>query len=462
MNPGDFRLILLAVAAIGGLVVLVTRVRLNAFVALLGAALAVGLGASLMGVPTPDGPYTIGATLESIQSGLGGTLGGIASILGLGALLGGLLAGSGAAAVLATGLENLFGPRRIAWALLLLGVLVGLATWFAVGIVLLTPILLTVASRPGAQPLRILLPVLAALSITHGLLPPHPGPVVAHAALGVDAGLVLLWGTVVGVPTLLLTGPLLARWLQPRVTLTPALPPASPTADTSGHRPPGPVSTLVTILLPVGLMLGATLTGLLLGPEHPTARVAAVLGHPTVAMLLAVIWALWALGIRSARDLPTLQRWTESGLGGVGTTLLVVGAGGAFARVLRDAGVADALGRAGGLLHLPPLLYGWLLAVFVRVATGSATVSITTAAGLLVPVLAAHPAMTPHQKALIVVALGSGSLCLSHLNDGGFWIVKDCLGLTVGQTLRTWTVCETLIGLLGLVLSWACFQCLAP
>ena len=471
MQPGDPILILLALAAIAGLVGLVTRLQVPAFVALLLAALAVGIGAAWLGRPVPATggttvPYSIAATLQSIRTGLGGTLGGIAFLLGLGALLGSLLAGSGGAAVLADRLGTVFGPARTGVALLVLGVLVGLATWFAVGLVLLAPILLAVAARPGSVPVRILLPVLAALSITHGLLPPHPGPVVAMDALGVDAGRVLLWGGIVGAPVLLLTGPLLARGLAPRVALTPAaLTPAATVAEdgtpTEVRRLPGVPATLLAILLPVALMLTSTLSELVLGAGHPFSRAAAVAGHPTVALLVAVGWSLWALGHRTGCGLGAVRRRAEAGLAAVGGTMLVVGAGGAFAQVLRDAGVADALGRVGTRLHLPPLVYGWLLAVFVRVATGSATVAITTAAGLLVPVLAGHPDINDHQRALLVVALGSGSLCLSHLNDGGFWIVKDCLGLTVGQTLRTWTVCETLIGVLGLAFSAVCFHLVA-
>lgn len=285
-------------------------------------------------------------------------------------------------------------------------------------------------------------------------------------ALGVDAGRVLLWGGIVGAPVLLLTGPLLARWLAPRVALTPAAPtPAATVAEDAtpaeARRLPGVTATLLAILLPVALMLTSTLCELVLGAGHPFSRSAAVAGHPTVALLVAVGWSLWALGYRTGCGPGAVRGRAEAGLTAVGGTLLVVGAGGAFAQVLRDAGVADALGRVGTRLHLPPLVYGWLLAVFVRVATGSATVAITTAAGLLVPVLAGHPDINDHQRALLVVALGSGSLCLSHLNDGGFWIVKDCLGLTVGQTLRTWTVCETLIGVLGLAFSAACFHLVA-
>lgn len=464
MSLHDSTLIALTGLAIGALVLLVTRWKINAFIALLVASLIVGGGAVLLGhgkvqlTPAQPVPFTLIDVLKSFQEGLGGTLGGIAAVLGLGAMLGRLLAESGGAEVLARRFTEMFGLGRIGWGVLALGLAVGLATWFAVGLILLTPIVLTLARQTQRPFLLLALPLVAALSVTHGLMPPHPGPVVAVAALGGDMGLVLLWGAVVGLPTILIAGPVLARWLHPRV------PVETPAAKAGGENPlrpanpPGFALTLGTILLPVILMLAATVAELVLPAASPLRDALRIAGHSTLALLVSVGFALWSFGFRCGYPAGQLARFLEHSVAGVGMTLLVVGGGGGFARVLRDAGVADAIGHAGQWLHLPPLLYGWLLAVFVRVATGSATVAITTAAGLLAPVLALQPGLTPHHVALVIVALGCGSLFLSHLNDGGFWIVKDCLGLTVGQTLRTWTVCETVIGVLGMLLALLCFQ----
>jgi GntP family gluconate:H+ symporter len=209
-------------------------------------------------------------------------------------------------------------------------------------------------------------------------------------------------------------------------------------------------------------MLLASVAAVVLPSTSAARAPIAFIGNPTVALLIAVLFSSWALGTRCGLSRAHVLRLTEQSIAAVGMTLLVVGGGGGFARVLRDVGVADAIGRAGEVLHLPPLLYGWLLSAFIRVATGSATVAITTASGLLVPVLAHHPELTAHQVALVIVAVGCGSLFLSHLNDSGFWIVKDLLGLSVSQTLRTWSVCETILGLAGAALALIAFLAISP
>jgi GntP family gluconate:H+ symporter len=211
-------------------------------------------------------------------------------------------------------------------------------------------------------------------------------------------------------------------------------------------------------LLPVLLMLLGTLAELTLPKGHTLRDVATFVGNPTMALMTSVIFCLWSLGTNCGYTKARLLKFTETSVAAVGMTILVVGGGGGFARVLRDGGVADAIGRVGESFHLSPLFYGWLISAFIRVATGSATVAITTASGLLVPVLALHPELSQTHVALIIVAIGCGSLFLSHLNDAGFWIVKECLGLTVAQTFKTWTICETIVGLVGLAFAAVCYQ----
>jgi GntP family gluconate:H+ symporter len=215
---------------------------------------------------------------------------------------------------------------------------------------------------------------------------------------------------------------------------------------------------LFSILLPVLLMLLSTVAELTLPKGHTLREIAAFIGNPTIALMVSVIFCLWSLGTNCGYTKARLLKFTETSVAAVGMTILVVGGGGGFARVLRDTGVADAIGRFGEQFNLSPLLYGWLISAFIRVAVGSATVAITTASGLLVPVLALHPELSQTHIALIIVAIGCGSLFLSHLNDAGFWIVKDCLGLSVAQTFKTWTVCETIVGLIGLLIAWICYQ----
>jgi len=461
MNPTDWKLIVLALAAIGVLVLLVTRLKVNAFISLVIASLLVGGGAVLMEIPFKDAtgkvaPYTMLGVAKSIQDGLGATLGGIAAVLGLGAMLGKLLAESGGAEVLAKRFAAMFGPKNIQWCIMALALAVGLTTWFAVGLVLLLPILLTLTHETKQPFLKLTLPLLACLSVMHGVMPPHPGPVVAVEALKANMGLVLFWGFVIGIPTAAVAGPIFARLAVKRVE---AKPPAvvQNVARDPKLKAPGFGMTLLSILLPVVLMLISTLAELTLPKGNHTREVATFIGNPSIALLVSVVFATWSLGTKCGYQLPQLLKFTESSVGAIGMTILVVGGGGGFARVLRDSGVAESIGRIAEAAHLPPLLYGWLISAFIRVATGSATVSIVTASGLLVPVLAAHPEFSPHQVALIICAIGCGSLFLSHLNDAGFWIVKDCLGLTVGQTLRTWTVCETIVGIAGMLFSLVAF-----
>ena len=457
MSPGDLQLIGVALGAIAVLVLLVTRFKLNAFVALMIASLIVGGAAVAMGQKaTGSGaPYTMLGVAKSIQDGVGSTLGGIAAVLGLGAMLGKLLAESGGAEVLAKRFAAFFGPKNIQWCMVALALAVGLTTWFAVGLVLLLPILLTL-TRETKQPfLTLALPLLSCLSVMHGLMPPHPGPVVAIETLKASVGSVLFWGFVVGIPTAMVAGPLYAKWAVKRVEAVP--PVANEGVVDPSLRPPGFGLTLLSILLPVGLMLLATVTELILPKGHPVRETAAFIGNPTMALMFSVIFCLWSLGSRCGYSRPRLLKFTETSVAAIGMTILVVGGGGGFARVLRDSGVAEAIGRFGEQLHLSPLLYGWLISAFIRVATGSATVAITTASGLLVPVLALHPELSSSQISLIIVAIGCGSLFLSHLNDAGFWIVKDCLGLTVMQTFKTWTVCETIVGLIGMVFAQVCY-----
>lgn len=468
MNPQDWKLIVLALAAIAALVLLITRFKFNAFVALLMASLIVGGGAVVMGRTIKDGgkdiAYSMLGVATSFSSGLGATLGGIAAVIGFGTMLGKLLAESGGAEVLAKRFAAFFGPKNIQWCIMALALAVGLTTWFAVGLVLLLPILLTLTHETKQPFLRLSLPLLACLSVMHGVMPPHPGPVAAVDALKASQasmGLVLFWGFIIGIPTAAVAGPIYARYAVKRVSANPPPIPQKTKSTAAGFRLPGFWLTLFSILLPVVLMLVATLAELTLEKGDPMRETATFVGNPSIALLLAVLFAAWSLGTNCGYTKAEVWKFTEQSIGAVGMTILVVGAGGGFARVLRDSGIADAIGRAGQEANLSPLLYGWLVSAFIRVATGSATVAITTASGLLVPVLAAHPELNPHQVALIICAIGCGSLFLSHLNDSGFWIVKDCLGLTVPQTFKTWTVCETIVGVAGMLFSLVAYHLLA-
>ena len=437
MSELDWLRIALAVAGVGMLVGLVSWSRLNAFLALLAAALYVGVSA---------GQPMLGVA-KSFQDGLGSTLGGVAGVICLGTMLGKLLAESRGAEVLAKEFARFFGPRRIGWCVMALALTIGLTTWFAVGLILLAPILHTLTRETKRPFLQLALPMLACLSVMHGLMPPHPGPVIAINALHANQGLVLMWGFVLGIPVAVIAGPVFARLATKRLAITSDT--AEPPPPHPGSRKPGFAWTLFSMLLPVGLMLLATLADLTMS-DGPLRQLADCAGNPTVALFIAVLFGHWSLGLNCGFGAGQLLKFTEESVSSVGMTILIVGGGGGFARVLQTSGTSDAMGDMAAAAHLPPLLYCWMVSAFIRVATGSSTVALTAASALMAPVMAAHPGVN---KELAVISIGCGSLFLSHLNDGGFWIVKDCLNLSIAQTFRTWSVCETIVGLSGLALT---------
>lgn len=462
MTQTDWNLILLALASVGTLVVLVTRWKVNAFIALALAALIVGAGAVVMGV-TPKGAktaLTMTGVIEVFGARLGKSLGGIAAVIGLGTMLGKLLAESGGAEVLAKRFAAFFGPKRVIWCIMVLAIAVGLPTWFAVGLVLLLPILLTLTAETKKPFLLLAIPLLSCLSVMHGLMPPHPGPVAAigsfaAAGLNPNMGMVLVWGFLIGIPTAIVAGPVFARRAVKTVE---AQPPPMPTPKgREGITPPPFGLTLFTILLPILLMLVDTVVKVIFaGVAKPTEfqtsliNFASFIGNATIALLASVLFAAWSLGMRCGYTPARVWKFTEESIAAVGMTLLVVGAGGGFAGVLETAGVANSMGLMAQAWGLPILVFAWLVSAFIRVSTGSATVAITTAAGLIAPIMGNYPGTNVE---LLIIAIGCGSLFLSHLNDAGFWIVKECLGLTVAQTLKTWTVTETIVGIAGLLLT---------
>jgi len=427
-------LLTLALAAVVLLVLLVTWLKVNAIISLLLAALVAGIGA---GIPPLE-------TLQHFQQGLGKTLGDVTLIIVLGSMLGRLLAESGGAMVLARGFQSFFGPTRAVLCICVLAFVVGLATWFAVGFYLLLPILFSLVRESRRSLLYLALPMMAFLSVLHGITPPHPGPVTALLELGANSGRVLLYGLLAGIPTAIIAGPVFAWVCRNQL---PAIAVPEPVLQAADRKTPGFLLTFGIMLLPVMLMVAETAGALLLDKEDSLQLGLAFAGHPVVALTLALLLALYFFGRASGFTRTQVGGFCEQSVMEVGMALLVVGAGGGFARVLREAGIATALEHVTADLKLSPLVYAWLLAAFLRVATGSAAVAITAGSGLLLPLLKTDPTIN---RELAVLALGFGSLFLSHLNDGGFWIVKTSLGMSVGETLRTWTVMETLIGLVGL------------
>jgi GntP family gluconate:H+ symporter len=430
------RLPLLAGLAVLALVLLIARARLHAFIALALVSITLGLAAGM--------PPT--AAIRAFQEGVGATLGFIAVVIGLGTVFGKLLAESGAARVVATAMTGTVGARGLPWTVAALGFIIGLPVFFSVGLVLLFPIVVGLAAASRRPLLSLALPLVAGLSASHGLVPPHPGPLAAIDRLGADTGRAILYAILCATPAVMIAGPVFVRLVIPRLaraTLTTVL------IDSSGApaRPPGFATSVLTILLPVLLMLSATLADVTLAADEPVRRWIDFAGSPAVAMLVATLVALRVFGTACGFDMKTLLRFCEESLGPIASVLLVVGAGGGFGRVLDQAGVGQSIAAATASLPVSTLVAGWLIAALLRVAVGSATVAITTAASLVTPMAAADPSTS---RELLVVALGAGSLVASHVNDGGFWLVKEYLGLEVGDTLRSWTVMETIISVVAL------------
>ncbi|GAA0520743.1 gluconate:H+ symporter [Saccharopolyspora thermophila] len=430
----DTRLLVAAVAGIAVIVVLISWAKLHPF-------LSLALGAATLGV-VAGMPF--GDLVETFTKGLGKTVGDVGLLVALGAMLGKLLTDTGGAGQIVETVLRRTTRRTLPWAMVFIAALLGLPMFFEVGVVLLVPVVVMVASRSQQPMLRIGIPALAGLSILHGLVPPHPGPLAAVDALRVDLGLTLALGVVVAIPTAIVAGPLFGSHIARRVDLPPATHLLGTTPEqVAPERRPGFVASVAMLLLPVVLMLGKSLADLTLPEDSAGYRVLDTVGTPVVALMLTVLIAIVVLGggARFGRD--RLSDVIGGSLPAIAGIILIVGAGGGFKQTLVDSGVNTMITDVASGAHLSPLVLGWLIAVGIRVATGSATVATISAAGMVAPLVTGMP---PAQGAL---AIGSGSLFLSHVNDAGFWLVKEYFGMTVGQTLRTWSVMETLLSVVS-------------
>lgn len=434
----DTLLLVEATIAIVGLVILVSVVRVHPFVALTIAAGFIGVAS---GMPADK-------IVAAFQEGFGGVLGFVGVIVGLGTMLGKLMVESGGAAEIAQTLIRAFGERRVHWAMVLGAFLVGLPLFFEVGFVLLVPLVFIVAREAGLSVVRIGIPLLAGLSVVHGLVPPHPGPLLAIGIFNADIGLTILYGLIIGLPTAIVAGPmlgsLLARRVPGRLTAAAEQQAARHTAVTSA---PTFTVTLATILLPVVLMLLKSLADIRLSDGHRVRIWMDVIGHPIPALLISLVVAMVTFGRARGLTRRHILSVLEASLTPTAGILLIVGAGGGFKQMLVASGVGAAIGQRALEAQVSPLVLAWLVAAVIRVATGSATVATITGAGLVAPLVTLHPGVN---RELLVLATGAGSLILSHVNDAGFWLVKQYFDLSVTETLATWTVMETVISVVGL------------
>ncbi len=433
----EARLLVYAVIAVAALIVLIARYKLHPFIALISVSLALGVAA---GMPP-------GAAVKAFQDGVGSTLGFIAIVVGLGTMLGKMMAESGAATRIATTLIGRFGEQRIHWAIMFVAFIVGIPVFFQVGFVLLIPLVFTIARRTGISLIKIGIPLVAGLSVVHGMLPPHPAAMLAVTAYNADIGLTILYGLLVGIPTASLAGPIFATWIAPRIVLPTENPLARQLEGEPVQEMPGFGISVFTVLIPVILMLLASAADLTLDPASSLGSALHFVGNPIVALLLALLFSFWSLGRPRRFTREQVMKFCNDCLGPTATILLVIGAGGGFNQVLVQSGVGRAIADVAIGSHASPLLLAWIAAALIRVATGSATVAMTTAAGIVAPIAAATPGTNAE---LLVLATGAGSLMLSHVNDSGFWLIKEFFNMTVPQTLKTWTVAETIIGVAGL------------
>jgi Gnt-I system low-affinity gluconate transporter len=430
-------LIIVAAAGISALLFLVIKVRLHAFVTLLLVSLLVGVAA---GMPL-DG------VIKSIEKGMGGTLGFVAVVVGLGAMFGQMLEVSGGAERLARTMVRRFGDDKVQWALGLTGFIVSIPVFLDVAIVILVPILYRLARDSGRPLLYYGIPLAAGGAVTHAFIPPTPGPIAVADLLGADLGWVILFGTICGLPAMILAGPVWGTYISRRITK--GVPDYVELREIDESRElPSFGQVLAIILTPLLLILISTTSGILLDEGNVLRSTLVFIGHPYAALLIATLLAMFVLGSRRGYGREEIQDIVNKSLEPAGIIILVTGAGGVFKQVLIDSGVGQVLGDMMSASGLPYLVLAFVVAALIRVAQGSATVAMVTAAGLVGPILQQNNVEGP-QLALATIAIAAGGTILSHVNDSGFWLINRFFGLTEKETLQSWTVAVTIVSLVG-------------
>jgi GntP family gluconate:H+ symporter len=433
-------LLIAALVSVIALVVLIARFKINPFIVLMTVSLALALAA---GMP----PQSI---VKSFETGVGTTLGHIAIIVALGTMLGKMMAESGGADRIAHTLIQLFGEKRVPWAMVMVGFLVGLPVFFEVGFVLLVPIAFNVARRTGTSLILVGLPMVAGLSVVHGLVPPHPAAMLAVTAYNADVGRTFLLAVLVGVPTAIIAGPLYAKLIAPHIQLDTYNPIAAQLIDdTPKQNLPSFGLTVGTMLLPIALMLVGSWADSFSTPQTQLNGILHMIGSADVALLVGAVASFITLGTMRGFSREAILKFSDQCLAPTATITLLIGAGGGFGRILQDSGTSQAIINLALHAHISILFSAWLVAALVRLATGSATVAMTMASGIVAPI-ALHTGVRPE---LLTIATGAGSLIFSHFNDGGFWIVKEYFGMSVSQTLKSWSIAETIISVVALLLT---------
>lgn len=425
--------IVIVLLCIGILVLLITHFKVNAFLAFLVISILAGL---LLGIDA-------GQITGSIQKGIGDMLGSLVIVIVGGAMLGKLVAESGGAQRIASGMMYLFGERYIQWALMATGFIIGIPLFYNVGFVLVVPLIFSVVYRYKFPAVYIGLPMLASLSVTHGFLPPHPSPSYLVAQFGADMGQTLLYGMMVGIPTVIVAGPLFSRTLRRIHTELPETFKPSAVAE---DKLPGLWNSILSSLLPVILLALTTLLAPYVPQEGAFSKVFIFLSNPDMVLLISLAIATYTLGLRMGMSMKKIMDIYGDAVKDIAMILLIMSGAGALKQVLMDSGVSDQIGIMLTGLDVHPLILGWAIACVIRVCVGSATVAGLTAAGIIMPLMD-RPDVNPN---LMVLAIGAGSLMFSHVNDGGFWLFKEYFNLSIKDTLKSWSVMETIVALVGM------------
>lgn len=437
MDHNSF-LLLDAAVTIVGLVLLITKFKVHPFIALTIASGFLGLTS---GMPVEK-------VMKSFQDGFGGVLGFVGILLGLGTMLGKLMADSGGADQIAQTLIRAFGIKRVHWAMMFAAFLVGIPLFFEIGFVLLAPLVFIVARRTGLSLVKLGIPLLAGLSAVHGLVPPHPGPLLAVGVFGADIGKTIFYGLIVGLPTAMIAGPIFGAWISKRIpgSANPELV-AQIAQETDNRNLPGFGITVFTVLLPVILMLLKAFADIFFAADNHFRIWMDFIGHPITALLAALLLSFYSFGTACGFSREKIVKLLDQSLAPVAAIVLIVGAGGGFKQMLVASGVGEVIGNLAVQTQISPILLTWLVAAVIRVATGSATVATITGAGIVAPVVALIPGVN---KELLVLAAGAGSVILSHVNDAGFWLVKQYFNMTVAETFKTWSMMETILSVVAL------------
>lgn len=416
------------------LLILIMVFKINAFIAFIITSIIIGI---VEGMP-------LGKVVFSIQQGIGETLGLLVMILGFGVMLGKLVADSGAAQRISSKLISLFGLKYIQWAVVLTGFIVGVPMFFTIGFVILIPLVFTIAISTGVPLLYVGIPMIASLSVTQGLLPPHPAPTAIAIMFGADIGKILFYGILISIPVIVIAGPLFSRTLK-RFNAQPLKEFANPKILTDKEMP-GIWSSVLTTLLPVFLIGIASLSGLVFSDGDRIKTILTFIGDPVIAMLISLLVAIFSLGLVRGRKIADIMESLGQSVTSITMVLLIIAGAGGLKQVLVDSGISKYIAGLLSQSDMSPLLLAWMIAALLRICVGSATVAGLTTAGIVLPLASSGTV----NKELLVLAIGSGSLMLSHVNDGAFWMFKEYFSLSVKETLYTWSVMEVIISILGL------------